>query len=72
MKGWGALPQDAILTALILYFGGTVGLYRGFTEAGYWKYKLKPYLGSFDIVHNDKSLYNVPMSPEEDKIFLGK
>lgn len=69
LKQWGAMPQDAILTALILYFGGTAGIYLGFTEANYWKYKLRPYLGSFDIVHNDKSLYNVPMTEEENKIF---
>lgn len=72
MKQWGAMPQDAILTALILYFGGTAGIYAGFTEARYWRYRLRPYLGGFDIVHNDKSFYNVPLSPDEQKIFSGK
>jgi len=70
-KQWGAIPQDAILTALILYFGGTAGMYIGFTEARYWRYRLKPFFGSFDIVHNDKSLYNLPLSEDENKIFLG-
>ena len=28
----GALPMDAIVTALILYFGGTVGWHPGFSE----------------------------------------
>ncbi len=72
LNQWGAMPQDAILTALILYFGGTAGRYAGFTEARYLKYRLRPFLGSFDIVHNDKSLYNVPLSEEENKIFCGK
>jgi len=71
LKQWGAMPQDAILTALILYFGGTAGVYLGFTEAHYWKYRLKPFLGSFDVVHADKSLYNLPLSEDENKIFLG-
>lgn len=80
-KQWnGALPQDAILTALILYFGGTVGAYPGFAEDGAigfteisrWKYKFRPFLGRIDIVHNDKSLYNLPLSEDENKIFLGK
>src|SRR3989344_8504011 len=71
LKQWGAMPQDAILTALILYFGGTAGVYLGFSEAHYWKYRLKPFLGSFDVVHADKSLYNLPLSEDENKIFLG-
>lgn len=72
-KQWdGALPQDAILTALILYFGGSVGPYPGFTEIHYWRYKLRLFSRRIDIVHNDKSLYNVPLSEEENKIFLGK
>lgn len=72
LNQWGAMPQDAILTALILYFGGTAGMYLGFTEARYLRYRLKPFLGSFDIVHNDKSLYNLPLSEDENKIFNGK
>lgn len=76
----GGMPQDAILTALILYFGGTVGAYPGFAEDGAiglteiarWKYKFRPFFGRIDILHNDKSLYNVPLSEEENKIFLGK
>src|SRR3989344_2360206 len=61
-KQWnGALPMDAILTALILYFGGTVGWYPGFSEVQYWRYKLRPFLGRIDVVHNDKSLYNAPL-----------
>lgn len=72
-KQWeGALPQDAILTALVLYFGGSVGLYPGFTEVRYKRYRWKPFLGPFDIVHDDKSLYNLPLSEEESKIFYGK
>lgn len=71
-KQWdGALPQDAILTALVLYFGGTTGWYPGFSEVRYWRYKLRPFLGRIDVVHDDKSLYNVPLSEEENKIFLG-
>lgn len=68
----GAMPQDAILTALILYFGGTTGWYPGFTEPHKLPYKLRPFLGKISIVHHDKSLYNVPMSDEESKIFLGQ
>lgn len=68
----GALPMDAILTALILYFGGTVGWYPGFSEVQYWRYKFRPFLGRIDVVHNDKSLYNLPLSEEENKIFLGR
>ena len=67
----GALPMDAILTALILYFGGTVGWYPGFSEVQYWRYKFKPFLGRIDVVHNDKSLYNAPLSKWENKIFQG-
>jgi hypothetical protein len=67
----GGLPQDAIFTALVLYFRGTVGWYPRFAEPHYWKYKFKPFLGSIDILHNDKSFYNVPLSEDENKIFLG-
>jgi hypothetical protein len=70
-KQWNGLPQDAILTALILYFGGTVGDYPAFTEAQNWKYKLRPLLGRVDIVHNQKRFYHGTMSEEENKIFLG-
>ncbi len=69
----GAMPQDAILTALILYFGGTVGWYPGFTEARYWRYYLRRFTNpSIYVVHNDKSMYNIPLSSEENKIFLGE
>ena len=72
-KQWnGALPMDAILTALILYFGGTVGWYPGFSEVQYWRYKFRPFLGRIDVVHNDKSLYSLPLSEEENKIFTGR
>lgn len=72
-KQWpGALPQDAILTALIFYFGGTVGMYPGFAEVQYSRYKLRPFLGRVDVVHNDKSFYEASLSKEEEKIFYGK
>ena len=72
-KNWGeGLPADAFLTMLVLYFGGTVGRYPGFTEVHFLKYKLKPFLGKIEIVHNDKSLYNLLLSEEENKIFLGQ
>jgi hypothetical protein len=68
----GGLPQDACLTMLIIYFGGTLGLYNGFAEVRYLKYRLRPFLGKIDVLHDDKSLYNLPLSPVENKIFLGK
>ncbi len=67
----GALPMDAIVTALILYFGGTVGWYPGFAEVQYWRYRLKPFLGRIDVVHNEKSFYDVPLTKEESEIFYG-
>lgn len=73
MAQWpGALPQDAILTALVLYFGGTVGMYPGFAEVQYPRYKLRPLLGRVDVVHNDKSSYQRDMTEEERKIFSGQ
>ncbi len=71
MQWEGALPMDAIVTALIIYFGGTVGWYPGFAETQYWRYKLRPLFGKIDVVHNAKSFYNSPMSIEEEKIFYG-
>lgn len=83
----GALPADGLITMLIFYFGGTVGMYSGFAEVGnpgirglkdnflemsHWKYYLRPFLGRIEVVHNDKSLYNVPLTEEENRIFLGK
>ena len=65
----GGLPQDACLTMLVLYFGGTIGPYYGFTEVQYWTYKLRSMLGWINIVHNDKSLYNLPLSKDENRIF---
>jgi len=71
-KQWdGGLPEDAILTAIVLYFGGTVGWYPGFSEVQYARYKFRPLLGRVDVLHNDKSLYNFPLSEEESKIFYG-
>jgi hypothetical protein len=71
MEQWnGFMPQDACLTALMLYFGGTAGCYPGFTEARYWRYKLRLFMDSVAVVHNDKSLYNVPMSKDEEELFF--
>ncbi|MFZ2150103.1 MAG: hypothetical protein WAV15_03010 [Minisyncoccia bacterium] len=84
---FGTLPADALITMLVLYFGGTIGPYAGFAEVGssgfmgfidnfvemsHWKYYFSPFLGRIEVVHNDKSFYNVLLSEEENKIFLGK
>ncbi len=83
---FGTLPADALITMLTYYFGGTVGIYAGFAEVrskgfigfidnfvemSHWKYYLYPFLGRVEVVHNDKSLYNLPLSEKENKIFLG-
>ena len=60
------------LTMLVIYLGGTIGMYPGFTETHKIKYKFRPFLGKIEVTHNDKSLYNVPLSKYENKIFLGK
>lgn len=76
--GW--LPSDACLTMLVIYFGGTIGPYYGFAEMGvvgltelsHWKYMLRPLSGRIEVIHSDKSLYNLPLSEDENRIFLGK
>ncbi|KKQ77195.1 hypothetical protein A3B84_01355 [Candidatus Nomurabacteria bacterium RIFCSPHIGHO2_02_FULL_35_13] len=73
-------PIDVCLAALVIYFGGTIGQYLGYAETGPFrfteilmlKYKFRPLLGRIEVLHNDKSLYNVPLSEEENRIFLGK
>lgn len=87
LEHFKTLPADALITMLVLYFGGTIGPYAGFAEIGssgfvgfidnfvemsHWKYYLSPFLGRIEVVHNDKSFYNVPLSAEENKIFLGR
>ena len=67
----GGLPQDAIFSALVLYFKGTVGWYPGFAEPKYWRYRLQPFLGRVDVAHAEKDFYDVPLSEEENRIFLG-
>jgi len=87
LEHFKTLPADALITMLVLYFGGTIGPYAGFAEIGsfglrgfidnftemsHWKYYFYPFFGRIEVVHNDKSFYNVPLSEEENEIFSGK
>ena len=65
------IASDYYLTVLTLYFGGTVGQYKGFCETWHKMYKIKRFLNMVSVVHQDKSLYAV--APDEgDEIYLGK
>ncbi len=58
--------SDYWLSVLILYFGGTIGNYRGFCETWYFTYLFRRYiLRNIKTLHFDKSLHDLPLTDAE-------
>lgn len=65
-------PSDTYINLLVLYFGGTIGFYKGYLETSKWDYSFRKYLNLLTVSHPVKDLYNKEMSLIENEIFLGK
>lgn len=68
----GLLPSDVCINTLTVYYDGTVGPYLGWyerTRLFYWPRRL---LGTIQVSHQEKSLYNKTLSQEEKNILEGK
>ncbi|MFZ2150102.1 MAG: hypothetical protein WAV15_03005 [Minisyncoccia bacterium] len=66
------MPSDVCINTFTVYFGGSVGPYFGWyeqTRLFYWPRKL---LNSIQVSHQEKSLYDQPLSQEEKSILEGK
>jgi hypothetical protein len=62
--------SDYYLTAIILYYGGSIGNYKGFCERWRTIYPFRRYiLKNIEVVHQDKGLYDKALTVDERKLF---
>ena len=65
-------PSDGCINMFLLYYGGTIGYYRGYTETPRWDYIPRRLTNFLTVSHQEKLLYNKPMTPIETDIFEGR
>jgi hypothetical protein len=65
----GQYVSDYWLSLLTLYFGGTLGQYKGFCETWYLSFPIRQYvLQNITTLHFDKTLHNLPLTSEEQSL----
>jgi hypothetical protein len=55
------LGADEVLSLICYRHGGTIGMYKGFTEVWYPDFKERLLRKEITVLHADKSLYNAPV-----------
>lgn len=64
-------PSDVCINMLTIYYGGSIGNFFGWYEKTRWFYRIRRFFNTIEVSHQEKDLYNKPLSAEEKSILEG-